>query len=178
MVKNLFNPQEIIPAFDRHLVKYGLSFEAVAIGGAALSILGIIDRGTRDLDLIGTEIPKPIQKAALEFAQLHALAGDWLNTGPESLARDLPTGWRTRTQVLYAGAALKLSTLARFDLILSKLWAMCDRMRDLDDLIALAPNDEELGQAATWVKRLDANPDWPARVDTNLAVLRGRLGRG
>ncbi len=178
MPSALFNPQDIIPAFDRYLGSVGLTFSAIAIGGAALSVLGVITRHTRDLDLLEAEIPHAIRKAAVEFAIRHELAEDWLNTGPASLAKDLPASWRARTQPLFDGKNLKLSTLARIDLIRTKLWAMCDRMRDVDDLVALAPSDAELATAAAWVAPLDANPDWPAHVETNVAALRGRLGRG
>jgi hypothetical protein len=51
MEKALFNPQQIIPAFDLFLGERDIVFSAIAIGGAALSILGIVQRGTRDLDL-------------------------------------------------------------------------------------------------------------------------------
>lgn len=178
MTSPLFNPQDIIPAFDRYLGDLGLTFSAIAIGGAALSVLGIITRHTRDLDLLEAEIPAAIRKAAVDFARQHQLAEDWLNTGPASLAKDLPVGWRGRTQPLFDGESLKLTTLARIDLIRVKLWAMCDRMRDVDDLVALAPSDEELTTAAACVTPLDANPQWPAHVATNVAALRGRLGRG
>ena len=82
MEKVLFNPQKIIPAFDEFLGERGLTFSAIAIGGAALSILGIIQRGTRDLDLLDTEIPVDIQKAAYDFAMANLLAENWLNSGP------------------------------------------------------------------------------------------------
>lgn len=176
MEKVLFNPQKIIPAFDEFLGGRGLTFSAIAIGGAALSILGIIQRGTRDLDLLETEIPSDIQQAAYDFAMAHLLAENWLNSGPSSLAKDLPAGWQKTIQPLYSGQNLKLSTLARIDLIRSKLWAMCDRLRDIEDLIAMAPTPEELVLAAEWVKPLDGNKDWPAHVDINIASLRRRLG--
>jgi hypothetical protein len=174
----LFNPQEIVPAFDRYLSSHGLTFSAIAIGGAALSVLGVISRYTRDLDLLETEIPDAIRLAAVDFARQHNLAENWLNTGPSSLARDLPRGWRARVQVLFSGASLNLSTLSRIDLIRSKLWAMCDRMRDIDDLVALAPTEKELAKAAAWVIPLDTNPNWPAHVTANVLALKGRLGRG
>lgn len=174
----LFNPREIIPAFDAFLGERGLSFRAIAIGGAALAILGVITRHTRDLDLLDASIPSDILEAAQEFAKLHGLSEEWLNSGPSSLANDLPPTWVERTQTLYQGLHLTLVTLARVDLIRVKFWAMCDRMRDLEDLVALAPTEEELAQAVAWVIPLDGHPDWAAHVAANESVLRGRLGRG
>ncbi len=178
MSPGLFTPQDIIPAFDRFLGGRGLHFSAIAIGGAALAVLGVISRFTRDLDILDPAIPDAIRKAAIDFAKKQRLAEDWLNTGPASLMKDLPPGWRARTQVLYDGTNLKLSTLARIDLIGVKLWAMCDRMRDVDDLVALAPSDAELATTAAWVTPLDANPSWPAHVAANVVALKRRLGRG
>ena len=178
MKEQLFNPQVIIPAFDQFLGHKGLNFTAIAIGGAALSVLGIVSRHTRDLDVLAPAIPEGVQNAAVEFAHRHALSEDWLNTGPSSLTRDLPAGWQERTQPLYAGKHLELSTLSRLDLIRAKLWAMCDRMRDLEDLVALAPSDQEINLAAAWVIPLDGNPNWPDHVQVNVALLHERLRRG
>jgi hypothetical protein len=177
MSKPLFDPKVIIPAFDRFLESHRLSFSAIAIGGAALAVLGVITRGTRDVDLIDTVIPVEILNAAREFAAVHFISIDWLNNGPSSLARDLPPEWRNRIQKLYIGDALQLWTLCRMDLIRSKFWAMCDRMRDVDDLVEMAPTDEEIATAAFWVKPLDGNPKWPDHVDIMVKALRKRLSR-
>lgn len=56
--KHLFDPKDIIPRFDQFLGEKSLTFEGIAIGGAALSILGISDRGTRDVDLIEPTNPE------------------------------------------------------------------------------------------------------------------------
>src|SRR5690606_2942500 len=100
------------------------------------------------------------------------------NSGPSILLQHLPTDWRSRIQQLYVGQSLRLSTLGRVDLIRSKLWAMCDRMRDVEDLIALQPDEREIELAVAWVKPLDANPDWPVHVESMALALRRRLGRG
>lgn len=173
-----FNPIEIIPLFDRYLSEQTLTFSAVAIGGAALSILGVVSRSTRDVDLLEPMIPDSIVEAARTFAAKHSLSPEWLNSGPSSLLHHLPADWRTRIQPLYAGPSLQLSTLGRIDFIRSKLWAMCDRMRDVDDLVALEPGDREIELAAAWVKPLDAHPQWPEHVENMVRALRRRLGRG
>jgi hypothetical protein len=178
MAKPVFNPQDIIPLFDRYLSERRLAFSGVAIGGAALSVLGIVERTTRDVDILEPAIPGDVLDAARAFAAKHGLAEDWLNVGPASLVQHLPDGWRRRLQPLYSGKSLVLSTLGRIDLIRSKLWATCDRMRDVEDLVALNPTDDEVHLAADWVKPLDANPGWPAHVDTMAAALKKRLGRG
>jgi hypothetical protein len=88
----------------------------------------------------------------------------------------LPPGWRVRVQLAYEGAAVRLDTLGRADLLKTKLFALCDRGTDLADCLALAPTAAELSEALPWVAWQDANPDWPAHVGATLADLQRRLG--
>ncbi|RYZ90220.1 MAG: hypothetical protein EOP04_04610 [Proteobacteria bacterium] len=164
MPRKLFDANVVISEFDKFLLSQGLTFTAVAIGGSALSILGIIDRPTQDVDLLTSHIPSAIANASLAFADLHGLNSDWLNLGPLELLKHLPADWTTHTVPLFNGKALTLRTLNRQLFINVKLWAMCDRSRDLEDLIALAPTPDELKRAVTWVTPLDANPEWPKYV--------------
>lgn len=53
-------PTEIIPRFDAFLAERGLVLEAIATGGAALALLGIIHRETRDCDLIEPDLSPAI----------------------------------------------------------------------------------------------------------------------
>ena len=53
----LLKPTEIIPQFDDFLFNQNSSFDAVLVGGAALAILGLITRETRDCDVIEPELP-------------------------------------------------------------------------------------------------------------------------
>ena len=94
MSGRLFDPKLIIPAFDMFIEARGLTFSAVAVGGAALSILGIITRNTLDVDLLDAVIPPAIMIAAKDFAVLNTISQTLLNNGPSSLARDLPGDWR------------------------------------------------------------------------------------
>ena len=110
MSKILFNPRAMIPKFDEFLFKKNLKFSAVAIGGAALAILGVINRSTRDLDILEIEIPDKILKAAQEFATIYNLSEEWLNIGPSELIIHLRKGWRNHLQSLFVGKSLELST--------------------------------------------------------------------
>ena len=92
-------PRPTIEAFDRHLLGLGLHFEAVVIGGSALGLMGIIERPTRDFDILVPELPQAIVAAAREFSRAQREAGvelfeDWLNNGPKQLGDVLPLGWR------------------------------------------------------------------------------------
>ncbi len=151
------------------------------IGGAALNLLGIVHRATEDCDIIYPLLPEAIVTAAREFAEQQRtiersdLDRDWLNNGPASLVEVLPSGWEARLQPCYSGTVLTLRSLGRLDLIRSKLFAVCDRGRDLADCLALAPSVEELAAIQPWLAIQDLNPDWPAHVRSTLANIARRL---
>jgi Nucleotidyltransferase of unknown function (DUF6036) len=170
-----------------HLIQYlaerRLQFDAVVIGGAALNLLGVVSRLTKDCDILRPEIPNEIAEASRRFAiEIRAKGGtlqdNWLNNGPSSLASHLLPRWEERLQTVFAGTAIHLSCLGREDLLCAKLFALCDRGIDLGDCLALAPNINELENGLPWLERQDANPDWPDHVRATFADLRRRLGHG
>jgi hypothetical protein len=176
-------PSDIFPRFDAYLAAKQLSLEAVVVGGAALGLLGVITRETRDCDVIDPNLPATITQAAESFAaQMTAdgtvLRGDWLNNGPISLTGVLPAGWRERLQVIFRGQAVLLRTLGRPDLLKTKLFALCDRGQDLADCVALEPSAEELAEALPWLEQQDLNPLWPAHVRATVENLARKLGHG
>lgn len=176
-------PVQIISLFDQYLKIRHLKLEAVIIGGSALSLLGIISRHTRDCDVLHPNLPEEIKNAAAEFVidvkkTGEVLRPDWLNNGPSSLIGLLPPGWQERTQIAFDGSALCLHTLGRADLLLTKLFALCDRGTDLADCIALRPTPEELETSLEWVQYQDVNPDWPRHVVSVFQDLGARLGHG
>ncbi|NTV75229.1 MAG: hypothetical protein HGA66_13625 [Holophaga sp.] len=177
------NPGTTFPLFDRLLAERGLALDAILTGGAALALLGIINRETRDCDLLEPELTPELQEAARQFAteqsgQGHFLRNDWLNNGPSALVPLLPGGWRTRLQPIYQGRAIRLWALGRPELLLTKLWALCDRALDLGDCLALGPDLEELAWAEAWIVPQDLNPEWPQHVRSTLQDLAQRLGHG
>ncbi len=176
-------PRPTIEAFDLHLLGLGLSFEGVVIGGSALALLGVIQRPTRDFDILVPELTPEIAAAAREFARTQRKGGvdlmdEWLNNGPTQLGDVLPPGWRERVQRIFEGRRLVLSTLGRPDLLKSKLFALCDRGTDLPDCIALAPTAEDLAECLPWLVSQDGNELWPAHVRATLLDLQRRLGHG
>jgi hypothetical protein len=58
------NPKDVLLEFDRYLADRRLQFEAVVIGGAALSLLGVITRETQDCDVLDPKIPEEILQAS------------------------------------------------------------------------------------------------------------------
>lgn len=175
------DPRTTLTAFDRYLADRGLRLQAVVVGGAALNLLGVVARQTRDCDVLHPRLPADVLAAARAFAAEMSAGGDvlredWLNNGPESLARSLPAGWEERLQDAFRGRALVLRALHRSDLLLSKLFALCDRAIDLPDCLALAPSPTELEASHGWIVEQDLNPDWPAHVTATLRDLARRLG--
>lgn len=176
-------PRQTLEAFDVWLESRSLWLEAVVVGGSALALLGVLERQTRDVDILHPELSAEVALAAREFAahlrmQGVALADDWLNNGPMQLAMLLPDGWQLRVRSGFEGVALRLTVLGRADLLKTKLFALCDRGTDLMDCLALAPNPDELDEAEPWLATQDANPSWPQHVRSTLAHLGRRLGHG
>jgi hypothetical protein len=176
-------PIEIIELFDKFLTQRNLKFEAIVIGGGALSILGIIARETQDIDILDPKIPKEILDASIEFSKINSISlttlkENWLNNGPDSLKNFLRKDWYLRLENLYDGKSIKFKTLGRLDLIGTKLLAYCDRGTDLKDCIDLNPTIGELNEILPWVKSYDSNPDWPQYVEKRIFILKEKLGHG
>jgi hypothetical protein len=174
-------PRELLVSFDRYLAERGLGLEAVVIGGAALNLLGVVSRPTKDCDILHPPLQPEIVAAARGFAaevrkRGEILEDDWLNNGPASLVQHLPPGWQARLQTVFTGGTLVLRCLGRDDLLRSKLFALCDRGIDLADCLALAPTVEELRAILPWLEGQDANPDWPAHARETAADVARRLG--
>jgi hypothetical protein len=175
------NSRSLLERFDLFLEDRGVGFEAIVVGGAALNLLGVISRATKDCDVLDPEIPPAVATVARAFAAEvrksgETLQDDWLNNGPRSLAVDLPPEWREQIRPVFVGKKLRLQTLGRKDLLRVKLFALCDRGIDLGDCLALAPTEEELALVRPWIYRRDAHPDWPKHVHSTLASLGEKLG--
>src|SRR5205807_5656978 len=74
----LMKLRETLSAFDRHLLERGLRFEGIVVGGAALNLLGVIWRATKDCDILHPPLPEAIQAAARAFAAERRRLGEGL----------------------------------------------------------------------------------------------------
>ena len=173
--------KKVIEKFDQYLSKKDLKFEAVIIGGAALNIMGVISRLTRDIDCLDPKIPKEILNASVEFSKenpsMH-LMSQWINNGPETLKNDLDKGWYSRIQTIFNGQAITFHTLGRIDLLKSKLFAYCDRDLDFNDCVLMKPTLEELDSCYQWVIERDMNPGWRKNVENHFKKIKTELGYG
>jgi len=148
----------------------------VVCGGTALGLQELVDRPTRDVDVLGNwdetllniiliekfddKILICIRRVADNHPELTGMKKNWVNLGPRTLAQaGLPTGFTTRLQKLRIGNRLTLHVLGRLDLLALKLYAAADDERHrqeihVADLKGLSPTFEELDTAIAWVRTL------------------------
>lgn len=162
----------------------------VVIGGAALNLLGIVDRATRDVDIVAvTEVPghpeslaRPplplpaaLTAAITQVARDFGLPENWMNRGPAGQwdVGFLP-GFAERVKwTTYGGLDLGLAD--RLDLICFKLEAAADQptsdSRHFRDLVALNPSDEEIAVAAKWAHEKNVGVEYDAIIDRVIAYV-------
>ena len=167
--------QSVFDSLNNELKRKNLKRQIVICGGAALISIGIISRQTQDVDVIGPKIDPELSQIANSLAKKLNLQLGWLNNGPESLADDLPKGWENRTSTVFNGSNLTVKSLGRMDLILSKIYAACDRVEDIEDIVNLKPSKEELQEAKTWVLEKDAAEIWPSIVKATFEEIQKRI---
>ncbi len=63
------DPRSTLTAFDVFLAERGLALEAIVIGGAALALLGVIERPTKDCDVLAPTLSDALSQAARDFAR-------------------------------------------------------------------------------------------------------------
>lgn len=154
---------ELLSALGERLAHSETSVELVVIGGSALTILGLVERPTRDVDVValldGGELrsAKPLPGDVVEAR--NAVAADfgvsegWLNSGPGDLLQwGLPDGFVERLTRRDFGSTLTVHLASRLDQIHFKLYALVDQGlgRHEEDLRRLSPTPDELRAAARW----------------------------
>lgn len=146
-------------------------YEIVVIGGSALAALGLVNRATRDVDLVALAesgnlrsakpLPDSLCTARDRVARDFSLDRNWLNAGPTDLLTwGLPEGFWARVVTQRYGRALVVHFAGRLDQIHFKLYAMVDQAggRHEADLRALRPTTDELVAAARWSMTHDPSP--------------------
>lgn len=150
------------------LADRGQPFEVVAIGGGALALMGLIDRATKDIDLVALStadglisaepLPHDLQTAIADVASIMQIDPRWMNAEPTGLLRhQLPPGFRDRCRRQQFGA-LSVLFASRFDQIHLKLLADDHpRSKHHHDLQRLQPTADELVAAARWARTHDSS---------------------
>jgi hypothetical protein len=160
---NISRTEEVFAALAEQLAVGGERFDLVVIGGSALLALHLVDRTTRDVDLLAIRrgsglvrpdpLPDALLAAATQVADDFSLPSDWLNAGPTSLLDfGLPEGFEARLEQRDYGAFLTVWFASRRDQIHFKLYALTDQGpgKHEQDLRALDPTPSELLDAARW----------------------------
>lgn len=176
---------QALTALGELLDQEGERFELVVIGGSGLLGLGLIDRSTRDIDVLalrrGAELldPTPFPQALVEARQRVAedfhLPQSWLNAAPARLLDfGLPEGFVGRLERRDYGPALTVWLASRFDQIHFKLYALVDQAPGSKhdfDLRALEPTEDELLAAARWTSTHDPSDGFRQELLRALAYL-------
>lgn len=180
--------RQALTAVGELLAEENESVAIVVTGGATLSLLGIVDRATSDVDVIartrrgedGTlelEPPEPfpdaLERAIRTVARDFELDEDWMNAvvGMQ-WSHGLPPWIGEEIEWANYGGGLHVGTVGSLTLIALKLFAAVDqgpKSVHFDDLLQLAPSDRELDVARDWVLTQDAAPRWSEMVDEVVA---------
>jgi hypothetical protein len=167
-VLNRQSLEDVLRALGDLLADRGSKYEVVAIGGGALSLLGLIERSTFDIDVVALHdraqlrsaepLPDSLTAAIRDVGDVLGLDASWMNNGPTSLMRfGLPDGFLERCiRREYGGLTVLLA--ARFDQIHLKFFAAVDGApgdKHHGDLQTLAPTRTELEAAYTWARTHD-----------------------
>ena len=182
------------------LAAEGHAYAVTILGGAALNLLGIVQRTTTDVDILAfatpwagesapaqarlyeppEPMPEPLARAARTVARDLDLDPHWLNTGPALQWRaGLPPDLERRVSWRRYGA-LWVGVVGRYDLVFFKLFAATDstgpKSVHYQDLLALSPSLAELDAAATWVRLQDASLEFSNVLDRVIVYVRTDLG--
>ena len=177
--------KDALRAVGEILEANGEEFAIAIVGGAALNLLGVVDRATRDVDVLAMgdppgvpapplrepnrELPGALSRAASLVAGDFGLESDWMNTGPAlQWKQGLPEGLQDRVE-WHRYAALRVGIVDRRDLIHLKLYAAADATGPssvhYQDLVALNPTLEELQAAENWTRTQDPSPSFQTVMD-------------
>jgi Nucleotidyltransferase of unknown function (DUF6036) len=173
--------EELLQALGEQLGAVDERYELVVIGGSALLALGLVERTTKDIDIVALRsdrgldsaepLPPGLRAAGDLVARDFRLPAEWLNPGPAGLLTfGLPEGFVDRLERRDFGPGLVVYLASRYDQIHFKLYAAVDQGpgKHEADLRALAPTEAELVAAARWSRTQDPSEGYAQ-------VLRGAL---
>jgi hypothetical protein len=175
---------EALSALGAILSSRGQSAEVVAIGGGSLLLLGLVERPTRDLDLVARveggryvsaeTLPGSLAEAVGDVAEAMGLSQKWFNGGPTDLLRfGLPAGFENRVQTR-SFSSLTVHIASRRDQICFKLYAAVDqgpKSKHFVDLKQLRPTIDELRTARAWCVTHDTSEPFAQMLSQALASL-------
>jgi hypothetical protein len=182
--------EEALETLGEVLSDQGQHAELAVIGGGSLLLSHLLERPTKDLDVVALVItgqyrraqpfPDFLADAVRDVADATGLAPDWLNPGPtDLLASGLPLGFEQRATVRQFGG-LTLHIASREDQICFKLYASVDqgpRSKHAADLNKLRPSPDELRWAGEWCRTQDPFDGFAQQLELALQEFGGSHGR-
>ncbi len=164
-----------------------LSAEVVVVGGGSLLLLGLLERPTKDLDVVALlkdgvlatakPLPHGLSEAVADVGEALGLATNWLNGGPTSLLDfGLPDGFEER-MIRKQFGPLTVHIAARFDQICFKLYAAVDQgphSKHASDLRLLEPSEDQLTRAADWCRTHDPSEGFSLMLEQALREFGAR----
>jgi len=168
---------QIFTALEKQIRAHrGRPLSLVICGGTALAALGLINRTTKDVDVLGiaketkgslnilkiSEFPEWLIKAAFIVKRDFNLPDNWLNLGPApQVETGLPEAFEERLIKKIYGNLLTIYFISRLDQIHFKLYAAIDRNDyHVQDFFILRPTDKEVEMAAKWVITQDVSEEF------------------
>lgn len=181
--------EEALQTLGDLLEERGQHVGVLVIGGGSLLLLGLIERPTADVDVVGfvdttgyvkaEPLPGFLADAVGDVADALGLERGWLNTRPAGLVDlGLPSGLAGRVEVRRYGT-LEVHLPSRGDLICFKLYAVVDqgpRSKHVTDLRALHPDRDELLVAARWTRTHDDSLPFLGELHEALALFGVEVG--
>lgn len=169
MINDMGDLESALALLGGHLdLVGGARVRLVVCGGAALLARSLRDRATQDVDVLAliddlgslivpTPLPEDLLAAAVDVGKTLGLPEDWINNDASNgeiglYQMGLPSDLSNRLVRRDYGGRLSVYFVGRLDLIHFKLYAAANAgARHTDDLIALAPTQDELLQASRWL---------------------------
>lgn len=175
---------EALATLGALLDERGEHVSVLVIGGGSLLLLGVTERPTADIDVVGYPssvgyvkadvLPDFLLSTVRDVGDALGLGPTWFNSCPTGLVDfGLPPGLADRVTVRKYGT-LEVHLPAPEDLICFKLYAAVDlteRSKHLTDLQALAPSAEQLLKAARWTRTHDPSDGFLGELRWTLALL-------
>jgi hypothetical protein len=183
-IRGIEEIDQLLGALGEQLAASGERYELVVIGGSGLLALGVIERSTRDIDIVALRtkgdldsaepLPEGLRAARDRVARDFSIPTEWLNPGPTDLLEfGLPDGFIDRLERRDYGEALVVHLASRYDQIHFKLYALVDQGpgKHEEDLRALSPTEDELIAAARWSRSQDPSEGYALMLGQTLTHL-------
>ena len=167
----------------------GERYWLLVVGGVAINLRQVRQRVTGDVDVIARAermpdgravlfrpepFPEPLQRAIRQVAADFGLPVDWMNAEIGRMWDQGLPPWIAEDVSWHDYGGLQLGVAGRRTLVALKLWAAVDqgpRSVHAQDLLSLAPSDEELEDAARWVGEQDAAPEFGVQLRQAMAYV-------